>query len=79
MLYLGCISFKLVAYLFRIASAHLVEYFPKTFAMVHLYGVAQFVQQDIIYQFVAEQYKVYAQTDVAFAAAASPTAVAVTY
>ena len=47
--------------------------------MVHLHGVAQFVQQDIIYQFVAEQYKVYAQTDVAFAAAASPTAVAVAY
>lgn len=52
--------FKPASNLLGVSIADIVENSPETFAMIHLNGVAQFVQQDIVDKLVGEQNKIYA-------------------
>ena len=52
--------FKPASNLLGVSIADLVENSPKVFTVIHLNGVAQFVQQDIVDKFVGEQNKIYA-------------------
>ena len=59
-LYIWCMPFKSASNLLGVSIADLVENSPETFAMIHLYCMAQFVQQDIVDKLVGEQNKIYA-------------------
>ena len=59
-LYIWCMPFNSASNLLGVSIADLIENSPKTFAVIHLNGMAQFVQQNIIDKFVSEQNKIYA-------------------
>ena len=52
---------------------HVVQKFPKTRAVVHLFGVSQFVQYDIIHEMRRKQHEVARQIDILYSRTTPPT------